>query len=101
MTVTHPNVSWIECHDAGPSAPARFLCVCRVCGAQQQEYGSGQAADLFARAHAAHQSASPTHYGLGDLVAKATGALGIKPCSPCEARRRAMNGAFPQVMRRR
>ena len=96
--VAHPNVSWVSCNVLGPGI---FQCACTVCGARMAQAGSNQAADAFARTHAAHQSAAPTHYGLGDLVAKATGALGIKPCSPCEARRRAMNGAFPQVMRRR
>lgn len=64
--------------------------------------GTAQAADQFARVHSAHQSAAPqpTHYGAGDLIAKATGALGIKPCSPCEARRRALNGLLPNVWKR-
>ncbi len=96
--VRHPNVSWVNCQ-VGPRGA--FRCVCLVCKAAMAEFGSGQAADAFARAHAAHQSENPTHYGLGDLIAKATGALGIKPCSPCEARRREANRMFPQVMRRR
>jgi hypothetical protein len=64
---------------------------------------SGQVADAFARLHAQHQPAVPaqTHLGAGDLIAKFTGALGIKPCTPCEARKRALNGMFPRVMRRR
>lgn len=95
--VQHPNVSWILCEQ---SAPGVFRCVCQVCKAAMQGGGSAQAADAFARTHAAHQSASPTHYGAGDLIAKATGALGIKPCSPCEARRRALNGLLPSVWRR-
>jgi hypothetical protein len=43
--------------------------------------------------------------GLGDTIHKITSATGIKkvadaisgdkPCSPCEARRRALNKAFP------
>lgn len=60
-----------------------------------------QVADAFARTHAAHQSASQTHYGLGDLVAKATSAVGIKPCAPCQKRQAQLNGMFPQVLRRR
>lgn len=99
MEVRHPNVPWVTC---GPSiGGSSWWCKCTVCGADMGQFGSAQAADMFARVHSAHQSASPTHYGLGDLIAKATSAVGIKPCSPCEARRRAMNGAFPQVMRRR
>lgn len=95
--VRHPNVSWVLCTQNGPS----WACRCTVCGAAMGQFGSNQAADTFARAHSAHQSASPTHFGLGDLVAKATGALGIKPCSPCEARRRQMNGWAPEVLRKR
>jgi len=30
-------------------------------------------------------------FGLGDVVARATKAVGIKPCPPCERRRKAMN----------
>lgn len=95
----HPNVSWILCEQ---SSPGGFRCACQVCHASMLGPGSGQAADQFARVHSAHQSAAPqpTHYGAGDLVAKATGALGIKPCSPCEARRRALNGLFPSVWKR-
>jgi len=99
MQIQHPNVSWVLCGQSiGGSS---WQCSCQVCGAQMGSFGSAQAADAFARVHSAHQSASPTHYGLGDLIAKATSAVGIKPCSPCEARRRAMNGAFPQVLRKR
>lgn len=67
-----------------------------------QSPGSGQAADQFARVHSAHQNPAPqpTHYGAGDLVAKATGALGIKPCAPCDKRRQQLNGLFPNVWRR-
>lgn len=94
----HPNVSWITC-DA--IAGGLFVCRCDVCGVAMQGPAPAMQADAFARAHAAHESASPTHYGLGDLAARATSAIGIKPCSPCEARRRALNGLMPQVMRRR
>ncbi len=38
--------------------------------------------------------------GLGDMVAKATKYLGIEPCTPCEARRRALNGVVPRFGRR-
>lgn len=76
-----------------------FICACQVCGAQTPPV-SAQGADQFAAAHAAHQSQSPTHYGAGDLVAKAAGALGIESCTPCEKRRRAMNGLLPRVWRR-
>jgi hypothetical protein len=32
--------------------------------------------------------------GLGDVVASATKAIGIKPCTPCERRRQLMNKMF-------
>jgi hypothetical protein len=95
----HPNVPWIVCEQ---SAPGVFRCACQVCHASMQSPGSGQAADQFARVHSAHQNPAPqpTHYGAGDLVAKATGALGIKPCAPCDKRRQQLNGLFPNVWRR-
>tara|TARA_R100000278_G_C5471758_1_gene164734 strand:- start:1616 stop:1984 length:369 start_codon:yes stop_codon:yes gene_type:complete len=33
--------------------------------------------------------------GLGDTIAKATSAIGIKPCSGCQKRKEALNKAFP------
>ena len=33
--------------------------------------------------------------GLGDTIAKITKAFGVKPCSKCEKRRKALNKAFP------
>jgi hypothetical protein len=33
--------------------------------------------------------------GLGDVVAKVTKAVGIKPCGPCERRRQMLNQRFP------
>jgi hypothetical protein len=33
--------------------------------------------------------------GLGDVVAKATSAVGIKPCSGCKKRQEALNKMFP------
>jgi len=33
--------------------------------------------------------------GLGDAIASATKAVGIKPCSGCQKRRTALNKAFP------
>ncbi len=61
---------------------------------------SAQGADRFAQVHAQHEP-RPTHYGLGDMVARATGALGIKPCAPCKQRQAQLNGFMPRVLRRR
>lgn len=47
-----------------------------------------------------HQCRVPTHYGAGDLIAKATSAVGIKPCAPCEKRKAMMNNLFPKVWKR-
>lgn len=33
----------------------------------------------------------PRGIGLGDAIAKVTKAVGIKPCAPCEERRRKLN----------
>lgn len=35
--------------------------------------------------------------GLGDLVAKVTGAFGVKPCAPCKKRQQALNNAVPKI----
>ncbi len=37
--------------------------------------------------------------GAGDVVKAATSAVGIKPCTPCEERRKRMNGALHFVPR--
>jgi hypothetical protein len=38
--------------------------------------------------------------GLGDVVAGATKAVGVKPCGKCQKRREAMNQATPNYVRR-
>ena len=35
-----------------------------------------------------------TEIGAGDVIAKVTTALGIKPCSPCQKRREQLNQAL-------
>jgi hypothetical protein len=42
----------------------------------------------------------PPGPGLGDVVAGATKAIGIKPCGKCQKRRQAMNKATPRCARR-
>jgi len=76
-------------HQAHPRGG--FICRCTDCG-QTAHVASPQ---IFAQRHRC------THYGAGDMIARATGALGIKPCSPCEARKRKLNGMFPRVWGRR
>lgn len=67
-----------------------FVCTCESCG-QQAHVGNPQ---QFAQGHRC------TRIGMGDVIARATGALGIKPCTPCEERRRRLNGILPGVWRR-
>lgn len=75
---------------------------CRVCNVRFT--GDEENAALFVEEHQVHQSASQTHMGAGDVVAQLAKSLGfVKPCTPCEARRQALNNAVPAVpfMRRR
>ena len=41
-----------------------------------------------------------THMGLGDVIAKATKAVGFEPCVGCEERRKKLNRLFPRIMKR-
>jgi hypothetical protein len=73
-----------------------YVASCQVCGATA--HGGDAAINAFADAHAQHTSPSPTHFGMGDLVASTAKMLGLgKPCTPCEQRRQALNNAIPQV----
>lgn len=91
----HPAVRWITYQQLTQG----FVVRCQACGAQGT-VGSPQQVDAFAQQHTEHRSASPQHYGAGDLVNRATKALGIETCTPCEARRRALNARFPRLWRR-
>ena len=42
----------------------------------------------------------PQMNGLGDVVASATSAVGIKPCAPCAKRQAALNRATPGFISR-
>lgn len=92
----HPQIPWV----LWQRTTTGFAVHCRACKASAAA-GTPEGVDAFAGAHQQHQSASPTHYGAGDLVARATKAMGLgKPCTPCEARRAALNARFPQLWRR-
>ena len=95
MLVQHPIVPWISCNQIQAGV---FICRCTVCGQSMAQPGATQAADEFADLHSAHESASG--WGLGDIIAKLTGAVGLKPCTACERRRRQLNGLAPRVFRR-
>lgn len=51
----------------------------------------------LAELRAAHGTPGP---GLGDLVASATTAVGIKPCGQCKRNQAALNRATPSWLRR-
>lgn len=92
---THPRVQWVRLTQQPNQT---VLCQCGVCGAAGTA-SSAQQIEAFAGQHAEHQS-SPTHYGAGDVIAGVTHRMGIKPCTPCEQRRRMLNGVLPRLWRR-
>jgi hypothetical protein len=49
---------------------------------------------------AAEHSAAPGYGGLGDAVAAVTKAVGVAPCTPCQARQAQLNGLLPRLWRR-
>jgi len=67
---------------------------CEVCGVVGEVPTLGYV-NAFANEHREHRAASD-HFGLGDavhrLAAPIARAFGQKPCTPCEARRRQLNG---------
>ena len=92
----HAQVPWVE---ANPS-PEGITVHCTVCGALAT-VATPQQANQIALQHQEHQSPAPGHYGAGDAIARATKALGIEPCTPCEKRRQQLNGLLPRVWPRR
>lgn len=91
----HPQVQWIFWQPTTQGFVAR----CQACGVGVA-VGSPQEVDAFAAQHQQHQSSVQGYYGAGDLVARATGALGLKHCTPCEARQHQLNQRFPRLWRR-
>lgn len=89
-----PGIPWVHFAPRG----AGFYVRCTAC--RMESVGNGAEMQGFARAHASHQSQSPTHRGLGDAVAALTHRMGIEPCAPCEARRYRLNQLVPQLFRR-
>lgn len=94
----HPGAPWVEYWRALRTG---YVVRCTRCGAQASAPGL-DGVNAFARDHHEHRApqAPPTHYGAGDLVARATGALGIAPCQPCKKRQAQLNGLFPRVWKR-
>ena len=98
MFQPHPDVPWVAVGEAQTYAGGMvaYQAQCQIC--QAEILGDADSVDLFASAHASHVSSSPTHLGMGDLVSKLAKSLGfVKPCTPCEERRQAMNAAVPRV----
>ncbi len=54
------------------------------------------ALNQFAARHAGHAG----YYGAGDLVERATHALGLEQCAPCAAQQAWLNRAVPRAWRR-
>ncbi len=90
--MNHPQVQWVQ----WDKTPRGFALRCTVCGAQGTAQ-TPQQADAFAAEHQAHPGARGSSMGLGDAVAKVTGALGVKPCEPCKKRQAQLNGIMPRV----
>ena len=86
-----PEIPWVLV----AQVDREFEVSCIVCGAfayLYDEHGVGE----FAGLHRAH-TAGEGHLGLGDVVAAIAkpiaSVFGSEPCTPCEARRRALNAA--------
>jgi hypothetical protein len=89
----HPQAQWISYAPHGQAA--QVACdVCRVGGTVPREQ-----VEAFLAQHLQHH-ASVSHYGLGDAVAALTKFFGIRPCTPCEQRRRALNQVAPRLWTR-
>ena len=84
-----PNVVWLQTTQG-------FAARCAACGAQATA-GTPQGVDAFA---AQHQHPQRPAMGLGDVVAAATKAVGIKPYKPCEKRQAQLNGWLPRIWKR-
>ena len=84
--VQHPSVSWVFVLEL----PSGGWLV------RNDQTGSYEAAlnkeELIRKIVSA--SVSEHHFALGELVHKATTAVGIKPCKPCELRRAWLNQLF-------
>lgn len=86
-----PAVVWLK-------ATQGFAMRCTACGAQATA-GTPGGVDAFASQHQ-HPVPARQAMGLGDVVAAATKAVGIAPCTPCQARQAKLNAIFPKVWRR-
>lgn len=88
----HPSVPWILFRMLPQGG---FLVV------NERTREQMHASDAMAlHSYAADQARVPGHIGAGDVVASAAKAMGFKQCTPCAARRAAMNAAMPRVWRR-
>jgi hypothetical protein len=85
-----PEIPWVAVAAVGPGT---YLAECEVCGASAS--GDPGVVAAFGQAHQAHTANG--YMGLGDAIAAVAKpiarAFGQEPCTPCEARRRALNEA--------
>lgn len=77
----------------------QFVLHCEICGARASA-PSRRGVDDFIRDHDQHRSSAQGHYGLGDAIARATKAVGIDTCTPCERRRLLANRMVPRLWKR-
>jgi len=98
MLYQHPGIPWLVYQFGTPQGQPGYTLRCQACGVVNVAL-SDAAFQQFAQQHAEHRSAQGV--GLGDAIAAMTKAVGIAPCSPCEARRRMLNGIAPRIFPRR
>lgn len=94
--------SWLH---LGYTSDHRFVGRCDVCN-EQQLLPTAQHVQAFITAHANHTSEAAGWLGAGDLVHASVAAarragLPVKPCAPCEKRRKRMNRLAPKMWRKR
>ncbi len=92
----HPSVPWVL---VGPSASGGYYVACTVCN-ESLTAGYAEAVQQFVSDHANHESPSPTHLGLGDVVRRVTDAAGFQHCGGCEKRQHELNQLLPSFWRR-
>lgn len=90
----HPQVP----HVVWARTTQGFAMRCQQCGSEATA-GAPGGVDAFASQHQ-HPAPQRQTMGLGDVVAAATKAVGIQPCTPCQARQAALNRLLPRVWRR-
>jgi len=86
--------SWIKAASHGH----QVALMCEVCGVRAVA-NTRVDVNAFLMEHNSHYS-EDGWVGVGDAVHRAASAVGVKPCKPCERRRRKMNSWFPRLWKR-